>query len=99
MKKLMEGTFMAAGQTIIDGAVLVHRLRRDSDFLRGKVINQIGGTNDLLQGIKDELGRMNGMLVAIPAMANEMNAMNRQMSVMTHGVGSTMGRMGNMMPW
>lgn len=99
MKKLMEGTFMAAGQTLIDGAVLVHRLRRDSDFLRGKVINQIGGTNELLKGIRDELSHMNGMMMAIPAMATEMNAMNRHMSVMSHGVGSTMGRMGNIMPW
>jgi len=99
MKKLMEGTFMAAGQTLIDGAVLVHRLRRGSDFLRGKVINQMGGTNELLKGIRDELSHMNGMMMAIPAMATEMNAMNRHMSVMSHGVGSTMGRMGNIMPW
>ena len=32
-------------------------------------------------------------------MAGEMNVMNRQMSVMSYGVGSTMGRMGSIMPW
>lgn len=96
--KLMEGTLMAAGQSIVDGAVLIHRLRRDSDLLR-KTVSEIGGVNALLRGINNELRMMNGMLTSIPAMANEMNVMNRQISVMSYSVGSTMGRMGNIMPW
>jgi hypothetical protein len=96
--KMMEGTLMAAGQSIVDGAALIHRLRRDSDLVRNTV-NEIGGVSDLLRGIKSELHMMNGMLTSIPAMANEMNVMNRQISVMSYSVGSTMGRMGSVMPW
>lgn len=96
--KMMEGTLMAAGQSIVDGAALIHRLRRDSDLVR-KTVNQIGGVSDLLRGIRNELQMMNGMLTSIPAMANEMNVMNRQISVMSYSMGSTMGRVGNMMPW
>lgn len=114
-KRMMESTLMAAGQAIVDGAALVHRLRRDSDHFR-RTVDDIGGVKKLLGGIRYELELMNGMMAsipvmaeemkkmdtkmhAIPAMANEMNAMNRQMSVMTHSVGNTMGRVGNMMPW
>jgi hypothetical protein len=32
-------------------------------------------------------------------MANAMNVMQRRMSVMSYGVGSTMDRMGDIMPW
>ncbi len=97
-KKMMQGTLMAAGQAIVDGAALIHRLRRDSDLLR-HTVNDIGGVNEALTGIEQELRMMNGALLSVPAMATEMNVMNRQMSIMSHGVGSTMGRMGNMMPW
>lgn len=98
MQRLMEGAFMAAGQVVADTAVLVHRLRRDSDFFRGTV-NKIGGTNEMLNNIRHELRMINATLGAVPAMANEMNAMNRQMSVMSYSVGSTMGRMGSIIPW
>jgi hypothetical protein len=46
-----------------------------------------------------ELHLMNQALRAVPIMATEMNAMNHQMSVMSYSVGSTMGRMGNIIPW
>ena len=97
-KKMMQGTLMAAGQAIVDGAALVHRLRRDSDLLR-HTVNDIGGLNQALSGIEHELHLMNGMMRSIPVMAGEMNVMNRQMSVMSYSVGSTMGRMGDIMPW
>lgn len=96
--KLMEGTLMAAGQTVVDGAALIHRLRRDSDLLR-RTVDDIGGVKEMLQSIQQELHLMNVALISVPAMANEMNVMNRQMSVMSYSVGSTMGRMGNIMPW
>ena len=57
----------------------------------GHTINDIGGVNETLTGIKQELRMMNGALLSVPAMANEMNVMNRQMSVMSYSVGSTMG--------
>jgi hypothetical protein len=76
----------------------VHRLRRDSDLLR-HTVNDIGGVKQTLDGIKYELGIMNIALRGVPVMAGEMGVMNRQMSVMSYGVGSTMGRMGNIMPW
>jgi hypothetical protein len=96
--RLMEGTIMAAGQAVVDGAALVHRVRRDSDLLR-KTVDDVGGVQEKLISIQRELHLMNAALLSVPAMANEMNVMNRQMSVMSYGVGSTMGRMGSMMPW
>ena len=114
-RRMMESTLMATGQAMVDGAALLHRVRRDSDYFR-RTLDDIGGVQELLAGIRHELKLMNGMMAsipvmavemgemdskmhAIPAMANEMNTMNRQMSVMSHSVGNTMGRMGNIMPW
>lgn len=97
-QKMMAGTLMAAGQTLVDAAALVHRVRRDSDLVR-RTVNDIGGVKETLDGIRSELWMMNGALRAVPAMAGEMGAMNRHMSVMSNSVGSTMGRMGSIMPW
>ena len=90
--KMMEATFMAAGQVVVDSAVLVHRLRRDSDFLRSKA------ADPGLSGIKNELTRLNHALHLVPAMAAEMNIMNRNMAAMSYSMGSTMGRMGDILP-
>ncbi len=89
-----------AGQTIVDMALLVRRLREDSDEIRklAKRMN-IASPGGPVGLVALELSKMNRALDAVPAMANEMNVMNRQMSVMSHSVGSTMGRMGSMMPW
>jgi hypothetical protein len=97
-QKMTAGTIMAAGQTLANAAVLLHRVRRDSDLLR-RTVNDIGGVEQTLNGIKDELARMNVALRAVPVMAGEMGVMNQQMSVMSYSVGSTMGRMGNILPW
>jgi hypothetical protein len=88
----------AEGQVFVDAGILLKRLREDSDAFRGK-LKQGGGTNALLAGIENELARLNVALASVPAMAGEMNVMNRQMSVMSYSVGSTMGRMGSVMPW
>lgn len=88
----------AAGQVFVDTAILLKRLRQDSDVFRGKV-KEVGGTNALLAGIEKELARLNVALASVPVMAGEMNVMNRQMSVMSYSVGSTMGRVGSIMPW
>jgi len=42
---------------------------------------------------------MSGPKSAVPVMATEMQTMNMKMGVMAHGVDTTMGRMGRMMPW
>ena len=94
---MMQGTLMAGGQMVVDTATLIHRIRRDSDRFRG-VIAQLGGVKETLASIQTELQRLNGALIAVPAMANEMNVMNRQMSVMSQSIGSTMGRMGSWLP-
>lgn len=97
-KRLMEAMLMATGQSIVDAGVLLHRVRRDSDLAR-QTVDSLGGVEVLMQGINAELAQLNRLMAAIPAMANEMHVMNRQMTVMSHGVGSTMGRMGTIMPW
>ena len=88
----------ATGSVLVDAGVLMHRVREDSNLFRS-VVQGMGGPNALLQGIKDELNAMNLALTSVPVMAVQMDVMNRNMSVMSHGVGSTMGRMGNWMPW
>jgi hypothetical protein len=92
----------AAAQVVVDASVVMKRVREDSDALHSKFHEAGGPTlalNHVLAGIVEELQRLNVALAAVPAMAGEMNVMNRQIGVMAHGVGSTMGRMGNVMPW
>ena len=102
MRQTLQERFPAlAGQTVVDMALLVRRLRADSDEFRNyldahNMADRKGGPIAL---VADELHLMNQALRAVPIMANEMNAMNHQMSVMSRSVGSTMGRMGSMMPW
>ena len=96
-------TYMnVAGQVLVDGAVVMKRVREDSDAVHEK-LQQWGGPSvalhRVLKGINEDLVRLNVALAAVPAMATEMNVMNRQMSVMSHSVGSTMARMGSIMPW
>lgn len=43
--------------------------------------------------------QMNEKMSAMPTMAVDMHHMNGKMGIMSHGVDSTMGRMGRMMPW
>ncbi len=85
-----------AAATLVDAAVLVQRLRQDSDQLR-----ETG-----LKGVTKQLSLINGALSSVPPMAANMEIMNRQidlmnrnMASMTHSMGSSMGRMGNWMPW
>ena len=46
-----------------------------------------------------DMAEMNNKMSAVPVMAAEMQHMNALMGVMAHSVDSTMGRMGNWMPW
>jgi hypothetical protein len=85
-------------RVIVGSATLIHRIRRDSHRFRG-VIAQLGGVKETLASMQTELHHLNSALIAVPAMANEMNMMNRQMSVMSQSIGSTMGRMGSWLPW
>jgi hypothetical protein len=38
-------------------------------------------------------------MASVPAMAAQMDLMNRNMATMSYSMGSTMGRMGKWMPW
>jgi hypothetical protein len=98
LKAVMESSLMAGGQAIVDMAVLIHRLRRDSDWLREKILDS-GSVSAVVAGIASELDELNLAMRSVPFMAAEMNLMNRNMAAMSYSMGSTMGRMGNIMPW
>lgn len=96
-EQVMAATMMAGGQAVVDMAALVHRLRRDSDRFRGLISSQpISAT---LAAIQQELHNLNRTMSAVPAMAGQMDVMNRHMATMSYSMGSTMGRMGDFMPW
>jgi hypothetical protein len=97
--QVLRGAIVAStGSVLVDAGVLMHRVREDSNLFRS-VVESMGGPNELLRGIQNELHAMNMVLTSVPVMAAQMDVMNRNMSVMSHGVGSTMGRMGSWMPW
>ncbi len=96
-EQLMAATMMAGGQVVVDMAALVHRLRRDSDRFRGVISAQ--PIDSTLEDIRLELNHLNRTLTAVQVMAGQMDIMNRHMSAMSYSMGSTMGRMGDIMPW
>jgi hypothetical protein len=81
--------------TLVDAVVLMQRIREDSNAFR----EMVGGPGPALHAIQHELRLMNGAMMSIPAMATQMDLMNRNMATMSYSMGSTMGRMGNWMPW
>ncbi|AGA89220.1 hypothetical protein Thimo_0351 [Thioflavicoccus mobilis 8321] len=81
--------------TVIDSIVLVQRIRQDSNAFRELVT----GPDDVLRDIEGQLDTMNRAMLSIPIMAAQMDAMNRNMAAMSYSMGSTMGRVGNWMPW
>ncbi len=80
--------------TLANTVVLMHRIRGDSNAFR----DLIGDPAAAIGGVAQELKVMNAALVAVPAMAMQMDLMNRNISAMTYSMGSTMGRMGSWMP-
>ncbi len=96
---LMEDFPSVAGQIVVDFAVLVKRLREDSDDFRNYLYGNVPNPSSPIGMVARELRLMNGALAAVPAMATQMDLMNRNMASMTHSMGSTMGRMGSWMPW
>ena len=74
--------------------VMMQRIREDSNGLRGL----LASPTPVLEGVQQELKLMNGALSAVPAMAMQMEFMNRNMASMSHSMGSTMGRMGSWLP-
>lgn len=54
---------------------------------------------DRMDSMTVAIAQMNQKMSAMPAMAVDMHQMNGKMGVMSYGVGSTMGRVGNMMRW
>jgi hypothetical protein len=94
---VMAATMMAGGQVVVDMAALIHRLRRNSDALRGVISEQ--PVSKTLAAIQGELRSLNQTLTAVQAMAVQMDIMNRHMATMSYSMGSTMGRMGDFMPF
>lgn len=84
----------SAVTTMVDTVVLMQRIREDSNGLRGL----LASPTPVLEGLRQELKLMNGALAAVPAMAMQMDLMNRNMASMSHSMGSTMGRMGSWLP-
>jgi hypothetical protein len=80
--------------TLVDTVILLQRIRGDSNDFR----DLVGGAAPALRGVEQELKLMNAALTAVPAMAIQMDLMNRNMASMTYSMGSTMGRMGSWMP-
>lgn len=72
-------------------AVILHDMKR--------MLEAVPRMADDMHRMTGDMHEMNQKMSAVPAMAAEMNMMNRQMGVMSHGVDSTMGRMGRMIPW
>jgi hypothetical protein len=96
MKSLAPRAVMESSvKTFVDAVVLMQRIRQDSNEFRSVV----GGPGPALQGVQEELRLMNAALSSVPAMAAQMDLMNRNMASMTYSMGSTMGRMGSWMPW
>jgi hypothetical protein len=96
-ERLMAATIMAIGQVLVDGGTMLHRLRRDSDRLRGVVASK--GLIQTMNEVHADLVALNQTLSVVPAMANEMHVMNGSMATMSYSMGSTMGKMGNIVPW
>jgi hypothetical protein len=86
--------FHSAATTMVDAVVLMQRIRDDSNRFR----DLVGGPTQALHGMERELAQLNMALASVPAMAMQMDLMNRNMASMTHSIGSTMGRMGSWMP-
>ena len=84
----------SAVTTMVDTIVLMQRIRDDSNAFR----ELIGGPVPTLRGLEHELKLMNAALTSVPAMAIQMDFMNRNMASMTHSIGTSMGRMGSWMP-
>lgn len=91
----MEAITQSVVGTFVDTVVLMNRIRQDSDAFR----DYITGPEDVLRGLEHELELMNVALSSVPAMAVQMDLMNRNMASMTYSMGSTMGRMGKWVPW
>lgn len=91
----MKAVTQSVIETFVDTVVLMQRIRQDSDAFR----DYVTGPEDVLRGVEHELQAMNVALASVPAMAAQMDLMNRNIASMTYSMGSTMGRMGKWMPW
>ena len=92
--------------TAVDLGVLVARVRDDSDTIRHFIVDYVGDSKKLLTQIGSELDLLNKTLESVPVMTSNVNTMTHQMGIMTadmdsmsRSMGTTMGRVGNWMPW
>jgi hypothetical protein len=91
----MQALVQSVVGTFVDSVVLMQRIRQDSDAFR----DYVTGPEEVLRGLEKQLQAMNLALASVPAMATQMDLMNRNIASMTYSMGSTMGRMGSWMPW
>jgi hypothetical protein len=106
LQDYQQAVMSAVTGTAVDLGVLVARVRDDSDLIRNFVVSYVDDSNELLQKIGGELQLLNKTLASVPVMTANVNTMTHQMGIMTadmnsmtHSMGSTMGRMGNWIPW
>ncbi len=105
-QQYQQAVMAAVTGTAVDMGVLVSRIRDDSDVIRVAINNYFESSKDILYGIGHELKLLNDTLESVPIMTANVNTMTHQMGIMaadmntmSHSMGSTMGRMGNWMPW
>jgi hypothetical protein len=91
----MQAVTESVVETFVDTVVLMQRIRQDSNAFR----DYVTGPEDVLRGVEQQLEVMNVAMASIPAMAAQMDLMNRNMASMSYSMGSTMGRMGKWVPW
>jgi hypothetical protein len=97
--------------SMADAATLIARLKEDSDYARGMVpkgkppimvaleLQKISAVLSAVPTMAAEMHRMNIAMSAVPPMVAEMHQMNLSMGIMSKSIGSTMGRMGSMIPF
>jgi len=79
--------YMSTWDQGMEGAVVALMLRNMSKSMES--------VPEMLEQMK----LMNTLMNAMPVVANEMQRMNANMSIMTYNMDSTMGRMGRRLPW
>ena len=79
-------------------AVILHDMKEMLEAVPRMAEDTRRMSTDMHQMMTD-MHQMNQKISAVPVMAAEMQSMNVKIGIMAHGVDSTMGRAGRMMPW
>lgn len=71
----------------------------DTAHMVAVILHDMKKALEAMPAMAEDMHQMNAKMSAVPAMAAEMHDMNMKMGIMAHGVDTTMGRMGRMVPW